>query len=51
MKTQNTITLNKKTVFVFKSVKNQNANFGTTGCATLDPVTAETVLMTMGNIF
>ena len=51
MKTQNAINLTKKTVFVYKSVKNQNNNIGTTGAITLDPVTAETVIMTTSNIF
>ena len=52
MKTQNTINLTKKTVFVYKSVKNQSGSFKTTlGDVSLDPVTAETVIMTMSNIF
>ncbi|WP_165953197.1 hypothetical protein [Pedobacter changchengzhani] len=55
MKTQSIIKLDKKTVFVYKSVKNHSANFKTKtttgGDVSLDPITAQTVIMTMSNIF
>lgn len=51
MKTQNTTNLNKKTAFIFKSIKTQTKDFRTTGDVSFEAVTARTVLSTMSNIF